>query len=123
MPTVVLVGTLDTKGREYAFLRDRIREHGVDVILVDAGIVGEPLVEPDVTRGGGRCGGRRRRGRARRGGRPGRSGRDDGAWCSRGREAAARRGSSWTRSERLAAPAARRSPATRCDGSPSECRS
>ena len=50
MPTVVLVGTLDTKGREYAFLRDRICEHGVDVILVDAGIVGEPLVEPDVTR-------------------------------------------------------------------------
>ena len=50
MSTVVLVGTLDTKGKEYAFLRDRIREHGVDVILVDAGIVGEPLVEPDVTR-------------------------------------------------------------------------
>jgi uncharacterized protein (UPF0261 family) len=50
LPTVVLVGTLDTKGREYAFLADRIREHGVDVVLVDAGIVGEPLAEPDVTR-------------------------------------------------------------------------
>jgi len=41
MPTVVLVGTLDTKGREYSFLADRIREHGADVVLVDAGIVGE----------------------------------------------------------------------------------
>jgi uncharacterized protein (UPF0261 family) len=50
MPTVVLVGTLDTKGEEYAFLADRIREHGVDVLLVDAGIVGEPLAVPDVTR-------------------------------------------------------------------------
>ena len=50
MPTVVLVGTLDTKGAEYAYLADRIREHGVDVILVDAGIVGEPLVTPDVAR-------------------------------------------------------------------------
>ena len=50
MPTVVLVGTLDTKGREYAFLADRVREHGVDVLLVDAGIVGEPLAAPDVTR-------------------------------------------------------------------------
>ncbi len=50
MPTVVLVGTLDTKGHEYAFLADRIREHGVDVVLVDAGIVGEPLATPDVTR-------------------------------------------------------------------------
>ena len=47
MPTVVLVGTLDTKGHEYAYLRDRLREHGVDVLLVDAG-VNEPLVEPDV---------------------------------------------------------------------------
>ena len=50
MPTVVLVGTLDTKGQEYAYLADRIREHGVDVVLVDAGIVGEPLATPDVTR-------------------------------------------------------------------------
>ncbi|HEX3290775.1 MAG TPA: Tm-1-like ATP-binding domain-containing protein [Gaiella sp.] len=50
MPTVVLVGTLDTKGREYAFLADRIREHGIDVVLVDAGVTGEPLASPDVTR-------------------------------------------------------------------------
>jgi uncharacterized protein (UPF0261 family) len=48
--TVVLVGTLDTKGREYDYLRDRIREHGVDVILVDAGVLGDPSVRPDVTR-------------------------------------------------------------------------
>ena len=49
MATVVLLGTLDTKGAEYAFLRDRLREHGVDVLLVDAGIH-EPLVEPDIGR-------------------------------------------------------------------------
>jgi uncharacterized protein (UPF0261 family) len=49
MATVVLLGTLDTKGREYAFLRDRLREHGVDVLLVDAG-VHEPQVEPDIPR-------------------------------------------------------------------------
>jgi uncharacterized protein (UPF0261 family) len=48
--TVVLVGTLDTKGREYAFFAERIREHGVDVVLVDAGILGEPLAQPDVAR-------------------------------------------------------------------------
>jgi uncharacterized protein (UPF0261 family) len=50
VPTVVLLGTLDTKGKEYDFLRDRVREHGVDVVLIDAGIMGEPLAEPDVTR-------------------------------------------------------------------------
>jgi uncharacterized protein (UPF0261 family) len=44
------MGTLDTKGKEYAYLRDRIRERGVEVLLIDAGILGEPLTEPDVTR-------------------------------------------------------------------------
>lgn len=50
MPTVVLAGTLDTKGIEYAFVRDRLREQGVDVILVDAGVLGRPLVAPDIAR-------------------------------------------------------------------------
>jgi uncharacterized protein (UPF0261 family) len=50
VPTVVLLGTLDTKGIEYAFLRDRLRERGVDVLVVDAGI-NEPVgLEPDVSR-------------------------------------------------------------------------
>jgi uncharacterized protein (UPF0261 family) len=41
MASVVLLGTLDTKGPEYAFLRDRVREAGCDVILVDAGVMSE----------------------------------------------------------------------------------
>jgi uncharacterized protein (UPF0261 family) len=49
VPTVVLLGTLDTKGAEYAFLRDRLLEHGVNVLLVDAG-VNEPSVAPDIGR-------------------------------------------------------------------------
>ncbi|HEY2936703.1 MAG TPA: Tm-1-like ATP-binding domain-containing protein [Gaiellaceae bacterium] len=50
MPTVVLLGTLDTKGREYAFLRERLLEHGVEVLVVDAG-VHEPVgLEPDIAR-------------------------------------------------------------------------
>jgi uncharacterized protein (UPF0261 family) len=47
--TVVLLGTLDTKGVEYAFLRERLLEHGVEVLLVDAG-VNEPSIEPDIPR-------------------------------------------------------------------------
>jgi uncharacterized protein (UPF0261 family) len=50
MATVVLVGTLDTKGREYDYLRERLRGHGVDTILVDGGVLGEPLAEADVPR-------------------------------------------------------------------------
>jgi uncharacterized protein (UPF0261 family) len=48
--TVVLVGTLDTKGVEYDYLRSRLREQGVDVVLVDAGVMGAPLAEPDIGR-------------------------------------------------------------------------
>jgi uncharacterized protein (UPF0261 family) len=50
MATVVLVGTLDTKGHEYDYMRDRLREAGVDVLLVDAGVLGEPQVAADVPR-------------------------------------------------------------------------
>ena len=47
MATVVLLGTLDTKGKEYDYLRARLREEGVDVVLVDAGVF-EPLAQADV---------------------------------------------------------------------------
>jgi uncharacterized protein (UPF0261 family) len=47
MATVVLLGTLDTKGAEYGYLRDRLREQGVDVLLVDAGIF-DPQIEADI---------------------------------------------------------------------------
>jgi uncharacterized protein (UPF0261 family) len=50
MATVVLVGTLDTKGEEYGYLADRIRAAGIDVLLIDAGVVGPPLVAPDIAR-------------------------------------------------------------------------
>jgi uncharacterized protein (UPF0261 family) len=36
--TVVLVGTLDTKAPEYAFLRRHVRAAGCEVIVVDAGV-------------------------------------------------------------------------------------
>lgn len=48
---VLIIGTLDTKGPEIAYLRDRIRALGVDTIVADSGILGAPLdIVPDVTR-------------------------------------------------------------------------
>jgi uncharacterized protein (UPF0261 family) len=41
-PTVVLVGTLDTKGVECAFLRARLEDAGVRVVVVDVGTQGAP---------------------------------------------------------------------------------
>lgn len=48
--TVVLVGTLDTKGAEYQYLRERLELSGVRALLVDVGTLEPPLTEPDVTR-------------------------------------------------------------------------
>ena len=36
-PTVALIGTLDTKGAEYDWMAARLDEHGVDVVMIDAG--------------------------------------------------------------------------------------
>jgi uncharacterized protein (UPF0261 family) len=46
MATVVLLGTLDTKGIEYEYLRKRVQASGCEVILVDAGVKGTPLTQP-----------------------------------------------------------------------------
>ncbi|MFD7082967.1 Tm-1-like ATP-binding domain-containing protein [Streptomyces sp. NPDC002181] len=50
MTNVVLVGTLDTKGVEYGWLRERLLRTGVEVIMVDTGIMGDPRVPSDVPR-------------------------------------------------------------------------
>ena len=49
-PTVLLIGTLDTKGFEYAYLRDRLLADGVNVLVVDVGINDPTGITPDVTR-------------------------------------------------------------------------
>src|SRR5436309_414685 len=49
-PTVALLGTLDTKGAEYGFLRERIVAEGVDVLTIDVGILGEPAFQADIGR-------------------------------------------------------------------------
>ncbi len=48
MATVVLLGTLDTKGLEYAFLRDVLVGAGVDVTIVHAGVFAAAGISPDV---------------------------------------------------------------------------
>jgi len=48
-PTVVLVGTLDTKGPEHEFVRDRLLEAGVMITVIDVGVLGEPGFPPDVS--------------------------------------------------------------------------
>jgi len=48
--TIALVGTLDTKGAEYAFVKQCIEAHGQRTLLVDVGVMGPSAVQPDVSR-------------------------------------------------------------------------
>jgi uncharacterized protein (UPF0261 family) len=50
MPTVVLLGTLDTKGVEHAFLRERLEQAGCEVIVVNVGVLGDPGYHVDFDR-------------------------------------------------------------------------
>lgn len=45
---VCLAGTLDTKGTEYAYVKECLLAAGVDVFVIDCGVLGEPVFAPDV---------------------------------------------------------------------------
>lgn len=49
MTTVLLIGTLDTKGAEYSFVRDLIQARGVDTLVMDIGTVGDSPFPADVS--------------------------------------------------------------------------
>ncbi len=49
MPALI-IGTLDTKGLELAFARDRLRAAGLQTLVIDAGSMGPPAFEPDIPR-------------------------------------------------------------------------
>ena len=47
---VVIIGALDTKGAEFAFVKGLIEAEGAETLVVDFGTMGEPTLEPDITR-------------------------------------------------------------------------
>ncbi len=48
--TVVIVGALDTKGEEFAYVKALLKKKRVKTIVVDFGVLGEPAFEPDISR-------------------------------------------------------------------------
>jgi uncharacterized protein (UPF0261 family) len=48
--TVVIIGALDTKGHEFAFIKDLVEKEGLKTLVVDFGVMGEPALKPDVSR-------------------------------------------------------------------------
>jgi uncharacterized protein (UPF0261 family) len=46
---VALLGTLDSKGAEYAYLKERIEAQGAQTFVINAGVLGEPPFRPDIS--------------------------------------------------------------------------
>lgn len=47
---ILLIGTLDTKGTEIAYVCDLLRRAGLDVLVADAGVLSPPSFTPDILR-------------------------------------------------------------------------
>jgi uncharacterized protein (UPF0261 family) len=47
--TVALIGTFDTKGEEFCFLRERIESAGLRTLMIDVGVLGTAPFEPDIS--------------------------------------------------------------------------
>ncbi len=45
-----ILGTLDTKGEEIGYLKQRIEDQGHQPIVIDVGVIGEVPFDPDVDR-------------------------------------------------------------------------
>lgn len=50
MPTIALLGTMDTKGVEHGFVAEQIRARGHRTLIIDLGTDAPPQIQPDVTR-------------------------------------------------------------------------
>ncbi len=50
MSAIALIGTLDSKGLEFGFLKQQIEERGHQTLVIDVGILGDPAFLPDVSR-------------------------------------------------------------------------
>lgn len=48
--TIALLGALDTKGAEYAYVKECIERRGHRTLLIDFGVLDPPRIEPDVSR-------------------------------------------------------------------------
>jgi uncharacterized protein (UPF0261 family) len=47
---IAIVGTLDTKGEEIRYIKERVESRGYKALVIDGGILGKPLFPPDISR-------------------------------------------------------------------------
>jgi len=47
--TIALIGTFDTKGEEFSFLRERIESAGLRTLMIDVGVLGSPFFKAEIS--------------------------------------------------------------------------
>jgi uncharacterized protein (UPF0261 family) len=47
--TIALIGTFDTKGEEFSFLRERIESAGLGTLMIDVGVLASPSFAADIS--------------------------------------------------------------------------
>lgn len=47
---LLIISTMDTKGKEAAYVKECVEGLGIHPLLMDVGTLGDPLTEPDITR-------------------------------------------------------------------------
>src|SRR5436309_5930954 len=50
MGTIAILGTMDTKGQEHAFVAEQIRQRGHKCLVIDVGVLDQAQLKPDITR-------------------------------------------------------------------------
>ena len=51
MKTILLLGTMDTKGIEFGYAKEKITEKGHRAVVIDVGILGSPLLNAEISLG------------------------------------------------------------------------
>jgi uncharacterized protein (UPF0261 family) len=47
--TIAIIGAMDTKGSDYDFIKSEIEQRGCHTLVINTGILGEPIIEPDIS--------------------------------------------------------------------------
>ncbi|MEO6033786.1 MAG: Tm-1-like ATP-binding domain-containing protein, partial [Verrucomicrobiota bacterium] len=50
MPVIAILGTMDTKGEEHAFVAEQIKKRGHQILVIDVGVLSEPKLTPNISR-------------------------------------------------------------------------
>lgn len=48
-PIIALIGALDSKGDDFAFVKAEIERRGLAALVINTGVIGEPSFAPEIS--------------------------------------------------------------------------